>query len=300
MSQYQHYGGSQYSSAPDEHQYGASNQYGVTVRTTKRISNLTTKLKEIHLQPTQSLQAPAPPSNRISTISQTSHYSQPTTAPVSNTNTHTVYTLQDFLASIDSIRRAIFELTSNISQIGTLHQRGLTDPSASSTTALESAVTQTQILSAQIRDRIKALELDAAKTASASADKKTKLGQVKTLKAGFERELESYRQEERTYLQRYREQIARQYRIVNPGASEAEVEEARNADWGNEGVFQTAVSSDRGLAGNVRVCLRSTDVGIAAAFQPVRRRQQRAWRRPSKAYGAEANGNYARGFGSDV
>lgn len=159
-------------------------------------------------------------------------------------------------------------------------------------------MTQTQILSTQIRDRIKALELDAAKTPSASADKKTKLGQVKTLKAGFERELESYRQEERAYLLRYREQIARQYRIVNPGASEAEVEEARNADWGDEGVFQTAVSSDRGLAGERRVCRRAY-VGIAVAFQPVGRCQQRAWRRPSKTYGAEANGNYARGVGSD-
>jgi len=157
-------------------------------------------------------------------------------------NTNTVYPLQEFLASVDSIRRNIFELTSNITHIGTLHQRGLTDPDASSTTALESIVTQTQILTTQIRDRIKSLELDAAKTPSTSTDKKTKQGQVKTLKAGFERELESYRQEERTYQQRYRDQIARQYRIVNPSASDAEVEEARNADWGDEGVFQTAVS----------------------------------------------------------
>lgn len=29
---------------------------------------------------------------------------------------------------------------------------------------------------------------------------------------------------------------------MNPEASEAEVDEARNADWGDEGVFQTAVS----------------------------------------------------------
>ena len=186
------------------------------------------------LQPTQSLQAPVPASNRLSTISQGSHYS----------NTNTVYSLQEFLglAGVDGIRRNIFELTSNISRIGTLHQRALIDPDASSTAALESVVTQTQILNTQIRDRIKSLELDAAKTPSASTDKKTKQGQVKSLKAGFERELENYRQEEHTYQQRYREQIARQYRIVKPGASEAEVEEAMNADWADEGVFQTAVS----------------------------------------------------------
>ncbi|KAI9848021.1 MAG: hypothetical protein M1830_007313, partial [Pleopsidium flavum] len=115
-------------------------------------------------------------------------------------------------------------------------------------------------------------------TQSESHDKKTKQGQVKTLKAGFERELESYRQEERTYQQRYREQIARQYRIVNPEASEAEVEEARNADWGDEGVFQTALRSNRsGAASSVLGAVRarhnevrrieSTLVDLAQMFQ---------------------------------
>lgn len=192
---------------------------------------------KLHLQPTQSLQAPAP-YGRASDISQGSQYSNNPAAPTHNT----VYTLQEFLSSVDAIRRSISELTTHITQIGTLHQRALTDPDPSSTAALESLVTQTQILNTQIRDRIKALEVDAARTPSASPDKRTKQGQVKTLKAGFERELQNYQQEERTYRQRYREQIERQYRIVNPDATDAEIDEARDADWG-EGVFQTAVSS---------------------------------------------------------
>lgn len=51
--------------------------------------------------------------------------------------------------------------------------------------------------------------------------------------------------EEANYEKRYREQIARQYRIVNPDATDAEVHEASQADWGNEGVFQTALKSNR-------------------------------------------------------
>lgn len=130
---------------------------------------------------------------------------------------------------------------------------------STSTSTLESIVTQTQILNTQIRDRIKSLELDAARTPLAGPDNKTKQGQVKALKGGFERELESYRQEERTYQQRYRDQIARQYRIVNPEASEAEVNEARNADWGDEGIFQTAVSFRSSLKTiNLRSCLRGS------------------------------------------
>ncbi|KAK6428047.1 hypothetical protein LTR95_015816, partial [Oleoguttula sp. CCFEE 5521] len=38
--------------------------------------------------------------------------------------------------------------------------------------------------------------------------------------------------------------------IVNPEASEGEVNEAVNADWGNEGVFQTALKSNRSATAN--------------------------------------------------
>lgn len=73
--------------------------------------------------------------------------------------------------------------------------------------------------------------------------KSVKARQAKTLKTDFEKSLKDYQQEEVAYRQRYRDQIARQYRIVNPEASEQEVQEASNMDWGSEGVFQTAVSN---------------------------------------------------------
>ena len=68
-----------------------------------------------------------------------------------------------------------------------------------------------------------------------------KARQAKQLKGDFEKALKDYQQEEIGYRQRYREQIARQYRIVNPEATEQEVQEASELDWGSEGVFQTAV-----------------------------------------------------------
>lgn len=66
--------------------------------------------------------------------------------------------------------------------------------------------------------------------------------QFEALNGDFKKELQNYLQEERQYRERYRDQIARQYRIVNPEASEDEVRQAADADWGSEGVFQTAVS----------------------------------------------------------
>lgn len=98
--------------------------------------------------------------------------------------------------------------------------------------------TQTQILNTRIRDQIKFLETDAARSGGAVA----KDSQIRSLKNMFKSRLEQYQDEERQYRKRYQEQIARQYRIVNPEASEEEVREASTANWGDEGVFQTAVS----------------------------------------------------------
>lgn len=95
------------------------------------------------------------------------------------------------------------------------------------------------MLNTSIKDQIKFLERDAAQQGNSNAIKNSQVGQ---LKSSFKKQLEEYRSEEASYERRYREQIARQYRIVNPDASEDEVREAQDADWGSEGVFQTAVS----------------------------------------------------------
>lgn len=102
-------------------------------------------------------------------------------------------------------------------------------------------ITQTQVLNTSIKDQIKFLETDAAR----SRDNQVKNTQVGQLKTSFTKQLQEYRVEEHNYEKRYREQIARQYRIVNPEATDAEVNEASQADWGNEGVFQTALKSNR-------------------------------------------------------
>lgn len=145
----------------------------------------------------------------------------------------------EFLQSVESVRAEIRNLTGNVAEIGTLHQRILASPDNTSSPQLEHLVSQTQIQNTRIKDQIKRLETDAAR----SGGNVTKDSQIRNLKASFTKQLEDYRQEEQTYQKRYREQIGRQYRIVNPDATEEEVRLAQDADWGNEGVFQTAVSA---------------------------------------------------------
>jgi syntaxin 1B/2/3 len=153
--------------------------------------------------------------------------------------TPTVLSQKDFLSRVENVSTQIKELTHNVSTISTLHQRSLASPSDTASQELTNVVTQTSILNTKIRDEIKHLEQDVARSDS---NDKVKKSQITRLKKTFDSQLKGYQSEELAYRSKYREQIARQYRIVNPDASDAEVKEASEADWGSEGVFQTAVS----------------------------------------------------------
>jgi syntaxin 1B/2/3 len=143
----------------------------------------------------------------------------------------------DFLSRVDGVRKQITSLTGQVSAIAAAHQRAISSPDGSASANVENLVSQTQALNTQIKDQIKYLETDAAR----SGGNATKDSQIRNLKTQFTNQLQEYRNEEEQYKRRYQEQIVRQYRIVNPEATEDEVREASEANWGDEGVFQTAV-----------------------------------------------------------
>lgn len=150
-----------------------------------------------------------------------------------------VLSQHEFLNRVQNLRNDIKNLTTDVDYIGQLHQRTLSSTDGSANEQLEHYVSQTQIRNTAIKDGIKGLERDLAKTTDGSRN--TKNTQLQSLKTFFKSELDKYQSIERDYQHRYRDQIARQYRIVNPDATDDEVQQATEADWGNEGVFQTAV-----------------------------------------------------------
>ncbi|KAI0811379.1 t-SNARE [Xylaria sp. FL0064] len=164
---------------------------------------------------------------------------------------------QEFLGRIDFLRNEIGALTNNVQAIASLHQRSLAEADGGMVgQQLERIIAETQTLNGGIRDQLKFLANDANRTVDGSRAVKER--QVSTIKAQFERELRSYQEEESAFRSRYRDQIARQYRIVNPDASEDEVRQATEADWGNEGVFQTALRTNRtGQASSVLGAVRA-------------------------------------------
>ncbi|KAF2470051.1 t-SNARE [Lindgomyces ingoldianus] len=186
-----------------------------------------------------------------------SNYSQPSQYSMSAPPTHqggASLSREDFLARIEGAKGRITQLTSSIQHIATMHQRMLSSPDTSASAQLESIVSETQVRNTQIKDEIKFLEHDAAREPNNTFKK----SQVDTLKRNFKAQLEDFQNEESSYSKRYREAIARQYRIVNPDATEQEVQEAANADWGDEGIFQTALKSNRsGQASSVLGAVRA-------------------------------------------
>jgi syntaxin 1B/2/3 len=192
--------------------------------------------------------------HQASNYSAQSHYSQPQDAPPMPGQGQvqyispgpTVMSNSDFLSRVETVKADIRTLTTHVGQIASTHQRTLSSPESGSSQQLEAVVSQTQVLNTQIKDQIKFLEADAVR----SKDNQVKNTQINQLKTSFSKQLQEFRQEEASYERRYREQIARQYRIVNPEATEAEVQEAADANWGDEGVFQTALKSNRSATAN--------------------------------------------------
>jgi syntaxin 1B/2/3 len=172
----------------------------------------------------------------LSTNSQYSNYAAPA-APTSSTLAR-----RDFLDRVAFTTKQIDELPNLIGQLGRLHSEALNSAQSSPPAQLEGLITQIQQQNNQIRDSIKYLESDTVRTGDNNL-LSVKNPQVKNLKNRFNQQLEAYRREEIDYKNKYQVQIAREYRIVNPNATEQEVEQASQMDWGNEGVFQQAVSN---------------------------------------------------------
>ncbi|KAG7289682.1 hypothetical protein NEMBOFW57_006058 [Staphylotrichum longicolle] len=142
----------------------------------------------------------------------------------------------DFLQRVSAIRADIQGLTTSIQNIATLHQQTLASSDNAARQALDDQVAATQLKNTSIRSQIQQLKADTERTTDGSFGLKKR--QFDSLNADFKDTIQRFIQEEQQYKERYREQIARQYRIVNPDATDEQVRQAADADWGDEGIFQ--------------------------------------------------------------
>ncbi|KAK7543946.1 t-SNARE [Phyllosticta citricarpa] len=239
---YNQYGGNPYEQQASANPYGQPSPYAAQVRGIRFNSH--------------SLQPPPLTHQQASNYSQPSQYSEiPMAEQGMAPPPQHILPDQAFLDRVSGCKDRIRGLTKNITDIGTIHQRLLSDANeANAHRQLEALTSDTQLLNTQIKDEIRFLETDAAR----SGNNALKNDQIRSVKNTFQKELHHYQDLEKHYRERMRDQIMRQYLIVNPEASQSEVEEAANVDWGNEGIFQTALKSNRsGQANSVLGAVRA-------------------------------------------
>ncbi|KAL5604764.1 uncharacterized protein BROUX77_004950 [Berkeleyomyces rouxiae] len=149
-----------------------------------------------------------------------------------------------FLNEASTLRTNIQSLNTDIDNIVALHQRALASTDTNASAAVDSAVSEAQDKAIQLKNHLAQLDEDISRTPTSSAAQ-AKTGQYNTLKKQLQDTVQRLMQTEAEYSRKYREQIARQYRVANPEATEEEVQAATEQDWSNEGVFQTALHDSR-------------------------------------------------------
>lgn len=146
-----------------------------------------------------------------------------------------------FYDEVDQITAGINTVNANIAQIESLHQRTLVEIDAANSAQthrqLEQLVADTSSLNASLTQRVRVIKTKAAKDP-------TKAPAAGMAERSFKEALRNYQMVEKTFADRTREQMARQYRIVKPEASEEEVREACEGSQGQQ-IFSQAVSWNR-------------------------------------------------------
>jgi len=163
-----------------------------------------------------------------------------------NSNTHLASgtpqpgDMSAFYTEISSIQDALRTFNDNVTRIGSLHSSSLNnmDDAAAqrNTTQLDGLVEDTSALSASLKKRIKALEAQRG----SGRDGQIRQQQTALVKSKFVEAIQNYQIIEQQYRVKYKERLARQYKIVKPEATPDEVAAAVNNEEGGQ-IFAQAL-----------------------------------------------------------
>lgn len=149
-------------------------------------------------------------------------------------------TMSSFFDEVDDIKKCINQYEQAIDSIETLHKRSLTEISEEqeeyTREQIASLSNESMSLSQSLKDRIKTLQKER------DATKKT---QAENLKRQFMSAIQRYQTVEATFRQQYRARAERQYRIVRPEATDAEVKAAIDDVQGEQIFSQALKTSNR-------------------------------------------------------
>ena len=158
--------------------------------------------------------------------------------------------LSDFFAEIDEIKGSIRDIDNNVARIETLHARSLNEiandeQSAWSAKQLDQLIAETSGLTNTTKTAIKTLESRNAKLPPGAGDTSTRKTQVASVKKKFMDSIQRYQKVEQAYRQKTKQRMEREYRIVRPDATPAEVQAAVEDSDGRQIFSQALMSSTR-------------------------------------------------------
>lgn len=147
-----------------------------------------------------------------------------------------------FFGEVDDIKRHLVQYEDNIERIESLHKRSLAESNVENESAIQRQIdtlhTETRGLAETLRARIKKLE-------STSQRDPTKHVQTQNLKRQFMSMIQKFQASEAAFQQRYQEVLKRQYRIVDPNATDEQVQAAIEDEQGGQVFSQALMQSNR-------------------------------------------------------
>lgn len=141
-----------------------------------------------------------------------------------------------FLERVTWLQNEIGDLRQEVVEIGRLHASLLSGADDAAEDPLKQQYASIRTRNARIKSGLEELQKDFNSTTDGT--KNLKQSRLQLLKDQFTKELKVYERQELDVQKRNADQISRQYRIVNPDATEAQVQEAVAL---GEPVFETAV-----------------------------------------------------------
>jgi syntaxin 1B/2/3 len=170
------------------------------------------------------------------------------------------------------IDRGVDQVEQNLEQLRMLQQRTLDDADSSSSSAanrqLDSLSTETMALYRALTDRVRTVKSNADARSPKNAP------QVGRVDRRLKQAITQYQQVESQFRKRTQDQMARQYRIVRPDASEQEVRAAVEDTTGGQVFNQALMQSDR--QGRARAALSAVQDRHAALVKIERQMEELA------------------------
>lgn len=154
-------------------------------------------------------------------------------------------TVAEFLQDVSSVEGSINTVQGNIDRIKTIQSQILGSTSLQQESSYgderNAIFAETKELLFEIKDRIKKIERENARLSMTNTDIHLRKQRSEFLRDKFTRVLEDYRSAEDNYMKQQKERMLRQFRVVNPDASQEEIDEYL-ANPSGQPVFQQALT----------------------------------------------------------